>query len=91
MTPGRVVVCWGSARYEGGTREAGSYSLETICVVGGVGLLVRLGVVARHGADLPLLHRLKFWLRAAQTVSQMYVRTYAVPLDCQMRARREGD
>lgn len=62
-------------RYERGTREAGSYSLETIWVVGGVGLLVRLGVVARHGADLPLLHLLNLSLRVAQTVSQVYTRT----------------
>lgn len=62
------------ARYGRGTREAGSHSLETIWVVGGVGLLVRLGVVARHGADLPLLHRLNLSLRVAQTVSQVYTR-----------------
>lgn len=61
------------ARYERGTREAGSHSLETIWVVGGVGLLV-LGVAARHGADLPLLHRLNLSLRVAQTVSQVYTR-----------------
>lgn len=82
-----AVLCWREcARYERGTREAGSHSRETIWVVGGVGRLVRLGVVSRHGANLPLLHILNLSLRVAQTVSKMYARGAA---NCQMRAQQE--
>lgn len=70
-----AVLCWRECvRYERGTREAGSHSLETIWVVGGVARLVRLGVVTRHGANMPLLHLLNLSLRVAQTVSKVYTR-----------------
>lgn len=74
MTFWEVLCWWECVRYERGTREAGSHSLETIWVVGGVARLVRLGVVTRQGANLPLLHHLNLSLRVAQTVSKVYAR-----------------